>query len=201
MKEILKAQRVWHVARGEDAESSFAWDQYGTERIATTTGEVIDDKYAQDVVCSVFFHGPGEILFACVTAHQNDPRRMWEFLHQRYSARTTFSKALLNYTLARTRYTVQAIQEYVARCEQMSVQMASIDALIDEGLFITMFVENFGYRSKSPSETALFALLTREDHIWQLVTSRLLQSFASQQNSRIIGRRGRTSARSSAEQE
>lgn len=63
----------------------------------------------------------------------------------------------------------------------MSTQPASMNAFIDEGMIVAMFVEIFRDCLKSPSGTALSALLTREDLTWQLVTPILLQEFVSLQ--------------------
>lgn len=112
---ILRARRVWIVVRGEDASSFFASPQDRTDRTDTTTGGVMGDGYAGDVACSVIHQGLGEGLFLCVMAVQNDRRRMREFLHHRYNVNSTFSKAALHSTLARTRYTGQAMQEYVVQ--------------------------------------------------------------------------------------
>lgn len=58
---------------------------------------------------------------------------MEKFLHERYSAMTTFSKALLHTTLARTKYTGQPAHEYVAKSESCAVQPSSMDVPMDEG--------------------------------------------------------------------
>lgn len=76
----------------------------------------------------------------------------------------------------------------------MSVQLASIDTPIDKGLLITIFVESFGDWSNSAFGTALFALLTRVDHTWQLVTLWLLQKFDFQKGSRFTWERSQDKA-------
>lgn len=62
----------------------------------------------------------------------------------------------------------------------MSTPLASMDAHIDDGILVTIVVENVGDRLQPSIGTARFALMTRDSLTWQLVTSRLLQEFASQ---------------------
>lgn len=68
------------------------------------------------------------------------------------------------------------MQDYIARWEQMSVKVASIDACIDEGLLCTTFVEVFGVRSYSPSGTALFAPPRKDDLTCQPSTLRFYKT-------------------------
>lgn len=62
---------------------------------------------------------------------------------------------------------------------------ASMDAPIDVGLLVKLFVEVFGIHPKLPSRTASSALLTRDDFTRKLLTSRLLQTYDSQQGSKL----------------
>lgn len=62
----------------------------------------------------------------------------------------------------------------------MNAQLVSMDAPIEEGLLVTVFVESFGVRSDSTLGTALSAPLTRDDHTWQIVTLQLLQKIETQ---------------------
>lgn len=73
------------------------------------------------------------------------------------------------------------MQEYMAKSEEMSAQIASIQGRIDEGPLVMMFVERLRNRSNSPFGTDLLAQMTRVSNIWQMVSSRLLQEFESQQ--------------------
>lgn len=78
------------------------------------------------------------------------------------------------------------MQENVARRKQIIAQLASMDASVEEGLLITMFVQSFGDWFNSPFGSALSALLTRGNLTWQLATLRLLQQLTSQQSSRLM---------------
>lgn len=90
---------VRHVVRGADAASSFALHLHATERTDTAAESVMDDEYGLDVECSLILEGPDKATLECVMAHQDDRRRMWDFLHQRYSVNTTLSQAVLHSTL------------------------------------------------------------------------------------------------------
>lgn len=85
-----------HVVRGEDAASSFVSHQNGTERADTTTAIILHEEYVRYVVCSAILQVRDKLRLACFMAHLGDPRRMWELPHQRYSVKTTFSKAALH---------------------------------------------------------------------------------------------------------
>lgn len=111
---------------------------------------------------------------------------MWELLYQRYRSSSTFSKSTAHSSSARPRYNEHAMQEYVAKWELMSTQLASLDAPIDEGLLVTMFVEHFGDRSISPIRAALSALLNKYDLTWESATARLLQDHISRQVSKPV---------------
>lgn len=65
--------------------------------------------------------------------------------------------------------------EYVAKWELCAGQFASMDAPTDEGLLVTMFIESFGDRLKSPYGMNLPEMLTREELTWQAIKLRLLQ--------------------------
>lgn len=164
LKEILKAKRERHVVWWENAAGFSVSHQDGTKRADTTTRGVMDDEYARDVAWSLILQGLGEVPFAFVMGHQDDPRRMWEFPHQRYSANKTFSKAVLHYSLARTLYADEEMQGYVAMLDQMSAQVVSLDPSFGEGLLVSMLVESFGDRSNLPFGTALSDQPTRDDY-------------------------------------
>lgn len=79
------------------------------------------------------------------------------------------------------------MQNYVTRWEQISTQLTSLYASINEFLMIAMFVKRFRDRSELTIGTALSALLTSDALTWPLVTSPLSQKFASQKGSRLMG--------------
>lgn len=113
IKKILKVKCVWHVVRGDGARSSSAAHQDGKDMMDTTTGGTMDNEWAKDVTSSVILEGLGEVLFTCVMVYQDDLRRMWKFLHQRYSPNFTFSKTAVKSSLAQTKYNGQVMQEYI----------------------------------------------------------------------------------------
>lgn len=119
VRTILEAKRVQRVLHGDDATSSTS---HGGEMDKTETRARVmtGDELTRGVACSVILHGLGEIPFACVMPHQEDPRKMWELLLQRYSARSTISKSTAYSSLAQTGYTGQVMQEYIAQRELMS---------------------------------------------------------------------------------
>lgn len=135
----------------------------------------------------MILQGLGKILFVFIMADQDDPQWKWERLFQSRSANTTFSKATLNLTLARTQHTYQAMNEHVARRKPLSAQLVSMSAPIDEGLLVAMFIESFGDWSNSPFGTTLSALLSRSNHTRQMITSQLLQEFKSQRSTNQMG--------------
>lgn len=69
----------------------------------------------------------------------------------------------------------------------MSLLLASMDAPIKEDLLVTMFVKSFENRSNSLFGSAFSALLKRDDHIWELAPSRLLQELESQKIKAVGG--------------
>lgn len=52
---------------------------------------------------------------------------------------------------------------HIAKCELTRAQVASMDALIDGGLLVTLFFTRFGDRTMPPSGAAISVLLTEED--------------------------------------
>lgn len=81
----------------------------------TAAGGLIDNEFTKDVTSSVILQGLGEVLFAFVMAHEDDPRGMCEFLQQRLSASSNFSKAAVDSSLAQPRYNDGAMQNYIAK--------------------------------------------------------------------------------------
>lgn len=77
--------------------------------------------------------------------------------------------------LAHMRYTGQPMHGYVAKLVLYAVQLALINAPIDEELVLSMFAESFGDRSKLLNGMDLSRLRTREDLPWNALKSRLLQ--------------------------
>lgn len=69
----------------------------------------------------------------------------------------------------------------------MSAQSLSMNAFPDGGFLLTVFVESFADRSKSPFGTALSLLLAKDDLILQLVMARMIRKFTSQQVLRLTG--------------
>lgn len=57
---------------------------------------------------------------------------IWKFLHEQYSATTTFSKATVHKSLGRMKYTGQPMHEKATKCESHAAQMALMDAPMDE---------------------------------------------------------------------
>lgn len=78
--------------------------------------EVINcEKLEKNVACSLISNGPKKIPFLRMVTRRYDLRRMSELLHQHYRACSTFSEATLHSSLARIRYTAQALQCYIAK--------------------------------------------------------------------------------------
>lgn len=63
-----------------------------------------------------------------------------------------------------------AMHDYAGMYHQKSTQPALINAQIEERLLVTMFVRDFGSRSKVPFGTVVSALLTIHDFAQQIVT-------------------------------
>lgn len=76
---------------------------------------VSDPEHSKDVACAVIIQGLGEVSFARVMQYQEDPRKMFSFLHNRCCAATTFSWVTVHSTLARMRYTGLKMHRYIAR--------------------------------------------------------------------------------------
>lgn len=87
---------------------------------------------------------------------------MWKSLHERYLTTTAFSKSTVHTTLSWMGYTGQSKTEYVIKWELHSANLPSMDALMNEGLLVTMLTEFFGDRSRPQYGAALSALLTWE---------------------------------------
>lgn len=66
---------------------------------------------------------------------------MCKFLHERYSASTTFIEATLHLALTRMKNTGQSMYEYVAKSESCTAQHALLSAQVDEGLLVTIYTE------------------------------------------------------------
>lgn len=147
----------------------------------------MDDGYTRNNTCSVIRKDLDGVLLACITPHPDNPRRVFDFLHQWYSGITTFSKLAVNSTLSQMQYTGQSMQYYISRWERTSVQRKSTGPPTDDGFLVMKVIESFVDRSNSPCGTDLFALQKSGDHTWQLVTSRLLQKFRSEQESKTMG--------------
>lgn len=62
--------------------SSFTSHQAGTALTDAATREVVKEEFAKGVACVVILQGPGEVPFVRVVAYQDDPRKMWDLLHQ-----------------------------------------------------------------------------------------------------------------------
>lgn len=142
--------------------SSSTSHQGWTTGFGDGSAAVSNPKTAKYVGCSVILHTLGGVGFACVMSCQEDPLKMWSFMHERYSAKTTFKKVSVHSTLASFKYTGHLMQEYGAKWELCSVQLDFVDAPVDEGLLLTMLVETFGDRVKFPYGAVLSAILTKD---------------------------------------
>lgn len=118
---ILKAKLAWYVVPGDDAVSSTTSHQEATSGADDGSVAASDWEVSKDIVCSVTLHGLGEVPITCLMSHQEHPGKIWSFLHERYSPKTTFNKAALHSTLARLRYIGQPMHEYVTKWELYSV--------------------------------------------------------------------------------
>jgi len=152
IKSTLKAKRVWSVVRDPDAPVSSVTNQdSNTAQVEAASSLVVyqDEDEKRDTACAIILRSLGPVPFACIMRHQENPRMMWNVLHSRYASGTTFSKASVQTELARTKYTGQSMDVYVAKWEQLASKLDLMNASLDEGLLITMFLESFGNRSKS----------------------------------------------------
>jgi len=182
IKSTLKAKRVWSVVRAADAPVSSVTQTNGNNEEQVTESSVVvyqDDDEKRDVACSIILRSLGPVPFASIMKHQENPRMMWSLLHSRYASSTTFSKASVQTKLARTKYAGQAMDVYVPKWEQLSSQLDVMNASIDEGLLITMFLESFGNRSKSDYGSTISALLSKDTLEWHTVSTRLIQEYQS----------------------
>lgn len=168
--------RVAFVRRNDVARSTL----HGAEMDTTETnaGIIINEELARDNMCSLILQRLGEILFSCVMTLQDDPRKMWKKLHQRYSVDSTFSKERVHSSLVRTLYTGWTMQDYIVKWELMSVQLASMEAPINQWLLVTMFVKSFGSRYTCPIGTAVSAILTENVLNWGSLTARFCKSMS-----------------------
>lgn len=114
VKAILKAKLMWRVVRGYGVASSTS-HRVEMKVVENCGGNITGGEYARDSGCSLILQGLEEIPFSCVIAHQDDQRKMWEPLYQRYIASKTFSKAILHSCLARIRYSGQAVKDFFAK--------------------------------------------------------------------------------------
>lgn len=119
------------------------------------------------------------MALVCVTSFRDDQRKFMTFLHDFYNATTTFCNATVHTKLAWKRYTAKPCQEYVAKWDSSSTQLAAKDAPMKEALQPTMFTEFLGNESKPPNEVPLSVLVTTDDVIWQAPTSPMLQNYNS----------------------
>lgn len=67
----------------------------------------------------------------------------------------------------------------------MSQKLGSMGAPIDESLLAIRSLESFGHRPKSSFGSAFPALLTKDELTYQSVSMPLLQTFVSQQSSKL----------------
>lgn len=88
---------------------------------------------------------------------------MWNFLHERGNGTSTFSKGSVHTTLAPMKYTGQPMHEYVVKWKMRTVQLASMDALTDNGILEFMVTESLTDSSEMRYKAILFLVLTKED--------------------------------------
>lgn len=179
VKESLKVMRVWSVLHREGA-ASLTSHKVEMDGLKTGAANNAVEELARDVVCSLILQILREMPFSRVTAHQDDPRKIRELLHQRHSARTRFRKALLHSSLERKRYTGQATQDNSARRELIGAQLASMVLLSMKNLWwlcSSRVLEEGRCRDFS---AALLALLSKDNFFWKSVTARVLQEDVTQ---------------------
>lgn len=124
----------------------------------------------RDVACLIILQAIGKVPFAGVVWYQEDPRRTRKLLHERYSVKSTFSKAIVHSTLAEKKYTSQPRPKYVMKWESCPAYTAWMDAQMDDGVLVTMITEGIDDRLKLLSGMALLALLTEEDFTLPVLT-------------------------------
>lgn len=138
-----------------------------------------EDRKMAAKACSIILRGLSDVPFSVVRRHLKDPTAMWTALHERYASDSTFTKASVQTKLARMRYDEEAMDLYVHEFEMMAAQLESMNAALDEGMLVTMFLESFGLRSASEYGSTIAALQTREDLTWAQASSRMLQEYQS----------------------
>lgn len=79
------------------------------------------------------------------------------------------------------------MREYVEKWDLIGVQLALMNALIDESLLFTMFIESIPHRAKSLFGSDFWPLFTKDDLSWQSESERWLQESASHQCSKVKG--------------
>lgn len=146
----------------------------------------MDDEYARDAACSVILQALDVAPFACLMAHQNDPRRMKKLLHQRHSANTTFSKGDATfYSSSNTIYRSSdaELRREVGKDERTA---GLYERSHRRGAsFHDVHRELPGSVELAVPNCSLCAVDERQSHLADY--SRLLQEFDSQQGTRKIG--------------
>lgn len=89
----MNAKRACHVMPDADEAMFSASARDRMELTDAAFEEVKDDDFAWGIPPSKIFRNLGCVPFSCVTVHEDDLQRIWDFLHQRYSANMTLSKA------------------------------------------------------------------------------------------------------------
>ena len=177
IKAILKAKKAWKVVRPTSGTVSTT---DGSSQVVTATSKkLLSEEAANDIACSVILQGLGEVPFAAVMQYQDDPQKMWNVLHERYAAVSSFSKASIHTSLARLKYGGENMDSYLSKWERYNAQLAAMGSPLDESLLISMFFESFGSRSESRFGGAISAMLTRENVSWQQVCARMLEEHKS----------------------
>lgn len=95
VRAIVKAERKWRVVHADDAVSSTS-QRAEIDASEAGAGNITDEKFAGDVVCSLIIQGLKEFPFSCEMTHRDNPQNIWELIHKRYSASSTFSKETVN---------------------------------------------------------------------------------------------------------
>lgn len=83
--------------------------------------------------------------------YQEEPRKMWSFLHERYWTTTKFNKATLHSTLVQLNYIGQPMCECFAKLESYSAQLAFMDGPINEGFWWRCLQKRFSNVRSCPA--------------------------------------------------
>lgn len=84
-----------------------------------------------------------------MVGYQEDSKKMWFSLRERYSAAAKFIKVTVRYMLTVIKDTRQLMHEHIAKWKSCSVKLDYMDVFIDNKLLMKLFLFFFCKQSKS----------------------------------------------------